>query len=239
MVRAAEPSPLHRARALLAQEPALAALADELAVSLGQDAAHDLEHCLRVADWTLALGEGGTDPRECLAAALLHDVVNVPKDHPDRALASERSAALARLRLRQLGFDDDAVARIADAIEDHSYSRGAVPRSALGCALQDADRLEALGALGLMRTISTGATMGAAYFCRGDAFGDARPLEDRRYSVDHFFKKLLLLPARMNTAKGREEAEKRAAFLVAFLRQLADEVGEHQALERALGRLTP
>lgn len=207
-------------------DPSLSALRDRVAARLDDDPGHDLEHCLRVAGWALRCGGAAVDPRECVAAALLHDLVNLPKDHPDRAKASERSAEAARGLLPEHGFDADAVARIARAVEDHSYSRGAVPRDALGDALQDADRLEALGALGLCRTISTGTRMGARYFHPSDPWAGARPLDDEAFSVDHFFTKLLRLPGTLRTEAGRAEARRRAAFLEAFLDQLADELGQ-------------
>ena len=163
--------------------------------------------------------------REAVAAALLHDAVNPPKDSPKRARASERSAALARERLHALGFAPESVTRIADAIRDHSFSRGAVPATPLGCALQDADRLEALGAIGLLRCISTGVRMGGAWFEADDPWAEIRPLDDTRYSVDHFFTKLLKLPATMRTVAGRAEAERRAAFLRDFLSRLGEELG--------------
>jgi uncharacterized protein len=152
--------------------------------------------------------------------------VNVPKDHPDRALASVRSAEAARAVLARHGFSPDAVERIAAAIADHSFSRGVVPAHALGQALQDADRLEALGAIGLFRCISTGVRMGAAYFHEADPFARSRPLDDRAFSIDHFQTKLLKLPASFLTAAGRAEAERRADFLRQTLLQLADELGE-------------
>jgi uncharacterized protein len=153
-------------------------------------------------------------------------VVNVPKNDPRRAQASALSAERAREILPAHGFDPSAIDRIADAIEDHSYSRGAMPRSALGRALQDADRLEALGAIGLFRTISTGARMGAAYFCAEDPWARGRALDDKRYSIDHFFTKLFEIPRSMQTAIGRAEAEKRAAFLRAVIDAVGDELGE-------------
>jgi uncharacterized protein len=213
---------------LIASDPALAALLAESrardAALASPDPAHDTAHALRVAAWTLRLGGEGVAAREAVAAALLHDAVNLPKDSPDRASAGERSAALARGRLAQLGFAPDAIARVADAIHDHGFSRGAVPRSALGSALQDADRLEALGAIGLLRCISTGVRMGGAWFDGDDPWAASRPLDDTRYSVDHFFTKLLGLPATMRTAPGRAEAERRAAHLRAFLAQLGSEL---------------
>ncbi|HEY6195987.1 MAG TPA: HD domain-containing protein [Candidatus Eisenbacteria bacterium] len=215
--------------ALLAVDAVLATLLAELrsrdAGRAAPDPAHDASHALRVARWTLALGGLSVDPREAVAAALLHDAVNPPKDSPDRGTASERSADFARERLPALGFSTDSIARIADAIRDHSFSRGAVPASPLGCALQDADRLEALGAIGLLRCISTGVRMGGAWFDADDPWAEARPLDDARFSVDHCFTKLLELPATMRTEAGRAEAERRAAFLREFLARLGDELG--------------
>lgn len=203
----------------------LSPLLEQARASLDDDPGHDLEHCLRVAGWTLRCAGGSAEAREAIAAALLHDVVNVPKDDPRRAEASLLSAAEARRMLPAHGFGAEAIERVAEAIEDHSYSRGATPRSALGRALQDADRLEALGALGLCRTLSTGARMGARYFDAADPLARSRELDDRRYSVDHFFTKLLRLPATLHTEAGRAEAARRAAYLERFLDQLADELG--------------
>src|SRR5262245_36207053 len=104
------------------------------------DAAHDIAHCLRVADWTVRIAGDAAPARLCIAAALLHDVVNVPKNHPDRGRASERSADVAREVLGELGVGSADVELIAHAIRDHSFTRGAKPESPLGKALQDADR---------------------------------------------------------------------------------------------------
>jgi uncharacterized protein len=215
--------------AFVDSDPALRAIHDELTRRLaddphGDDPGHDAAHAYRVALWTSRLAPD-EDPRCAIAAALLHDVVNVPKSSPERHLASERSAAVARELLPQLGFREEDVARIAAAIRDHSFSRGAIPESPLGDALQDADRLEALGALGLCRTISTGARMGARYFEANDPWAAGRELDDRRYSVDHFFTKLLGLGATMRTEGGRAEAARRTVFLRTFLTQLGDEIG--------------
>ncbi len=215
-----------------------AALAALLAESRERDAAlatpdptHDTAHALRVALWTLRLGGEAVAAREGIAAALLHDAINSPKDSPERARASERSADFARVRLAALGFAPAACERVAAAIRDHSFSRGAVPVGPLAEALQDADRLEALGAIGLLRCVSTGVRMGGAWFDGEDPFAAARSLDDRLYSVDHFYAKLLGLPASMRTAAGRAEAERRAAFLRAFLSQLGEELGTSAALE--------
>lgn len=204
-------------------DASLRALLDHARAVLDDDPGHDVEHCLRVAGWTMRCGD--VDAREAIAAALLHDVINVPKNDPRRAQASALSAVEARRLLPAHGFDGAAIERIASAIEDHSYSRGAVPRSDLGRALQDADRLEALGVLGVFRTISTGARMGARYFDPQDPWAEQRTLDDKRYSVDHFFTKLLGLSSTMQTEVGRAEAEKRTVFLRTVLDQLGEELG--------------
>lgn len=214
-----------RIRRLIEQDAALTVLYERASSVLGADPGHDVHHCLRVADWTLRLAEEPVQPRLAIAAALLHDIVNVPKNSPDRARASELSAERARQWLPEFGYSASEIELVAEAILDHSYSRGAVPKSALGRALQDADRLEALGALGLCRVISTGARMGAAYFDAQDPWATARPLDDRAYSLDHFFTKLLKLPETLHTARGRAEAARRAAFLYAFIDQLGAEIG--------------
>lgn len=206
-------------------EEGLGPLFDEVRRRLDDDPGHDLAHVLRVAEWTVRIGGDDVPRREAIAAALLHDVVNLPKDSPDRARASELSAGVAREVLPRFGFTDDAVARVAEAVRDHSYSRGATPESPLGRALQDADRLEALGALGIFRTATCGGRMGARYAHPEDPWGRERPLDDMRYTVDHFFCKLLGLARTMNTAAGRAEAERRTEFLRAFLRQLGTELG--------------
>jgi uncharacterized protein len=188
------------------------------------DAAHDLGHLFRVADWTVRLA-GDVEPRTAIAAALLHDVVNIPKNHADRAMASERSADVARELLPTLGFDERTTQLVAQAIVDHSFSRGVVPRSALGRALQDADRLEALGVIGTFRCIATGVRFGAQFFDPDDPWANDRELDDKRFSVDHFFTKLLGLPATFQTAAGRAEADRRVATMHLLLDALREELG--------------
>ena len=222
----------------IAADPALTALLAEARARDAQlatpDPSHDAAHLLRVALWTLKLlsdstGAGGAEvapsEKNAVAAALLHDAVHVPKDSPDRARASEWAADFAARRLAELGFAPEAIATIAAAVRDHSFSRGAVPQDELGRALQDADRLEALGTIGLLRCISTGVRMNGQWFHGDDPWGESRPLDDTKFAVDHFYSKLLGLGATMRTAAGRAEAERRTAFLRAFLDQLGDELG--------------
>jgi uncharacterized protein len=189
------------------------------------DPGHDFEHALRVALFTMRLGEGAFEARLGVAAALLHDVVNLPKDHPDRAKASERSADVAEGILARVGYTESERRLVCEAIRDHSYSRGAVPTSTLGRCLQDADRLEALGVLGVFRTISTGARLGGRYFHPEDPWAEERRLDDKAFCVDHFFVKLFKLADTMTTPAGRAVALRRTERMRAMLMDLGEELG--------------
>ena len=190
------------------------------------DPAHDLGHLLRV--WrmarALAEGEGGADLLVVLAASLLHDVLNLPKGRPDRPRASCMAAERAVGILRGMGFPGDRLDAVAHAIEAHSFSAGIEPRSAEARIVQDADRLEALGAVGIARCFAISGLMGRQIADTEDPLAEGRPLDDVRFALDHFEAKLLRLPGTMRTEAGRRVARERAAFLAAFRQRLAAEI---------------
>jgi uncharacterized protein len=193
------------------------------------DGAHDLHHLRRV--WrnarAIAATEPGVDLAVLVAAAYLHDLVNPPKDDPERSAASRLSAAQAEPILAGMGLEPERAAAAAHAIEAHSFSAGIEPRTLEARILQDADRLEALGAIGLARCFYTGGKLGSALWAPEDPLGlTGRTLDDRRYAVDHFPAKLLRLQDGMRTAEGWRLAEARTRLLRAFLEQLALELGE-------------
>ncbi len=191
---------------------------------LAGDPAHDLAHSWRVAVWTCRLGGDEVDWRLAVAAALLHDIDNPPKDAPEAATAADRSAALARRWLPEIGFEAESVEEVAGAIRDHSYRRGARPATPLGRALQDADRLEALGVLGWMRAVACGTRLGSSFVDPEDPWAGRRALDDRRYMVDHYFVKLARLAPTLSTAAGRREAARRHDTLAMLLRSLGEEL---------------
>ncbi|MCA9562296.1 MAG: HD domain-containing protein, partial [Myxococcales bacterium] len=160
-----------------------------------------------------------------IGAALMHDFVNVPKTSPDRAKASEMSAEAARPLLKQADFDESAIERISVAVRQHSFSRGEVPVEPLAMALQDADRLETLGAIGILRTTATGDRMGATFFHGSDPWAEDRVRNDLKWTLDHYFTKLLTLPKSLRTEAGQAEAKRRTEFMVQFLTQLGEEMG--------------
>ena len=91
-------------------------------------------------------------------------------------------------------------------------------------ALQDADRLDALGSIGVARALLTGASLGSSIVHEDDPWAALRPLDDKKYIIDHFFTKLLRLPSLMLTEAGKREAVRRVAAMRTFLEQLGTEL---------------
>lgn len=206
------------------RQPALEA--EVLRVWTGQsDSAHDLGHLRRV--WTnartLALGtEAALDILQ--AAAFLHDLVNPPKSSADRGQASTRSAEAASRFLATTDFPAQHIPAVAHAIAAHSFSAGIPPETLEAKILQDADRLDALGAIGLARMFAVAGRAGTALFNPDDPLALSRPLDDRRFSLDHLETKLLTLPQTMQTEAGRQIAEERADWMCAFRSRLLREL---------------
>ena len=94
------------------------------------------------------------------------------------------------------------------------------------------DRLEALGAIGLARVFAVSGALGVALFDGEDPFAQHRPLDDKRYALDHFQTKLLKLPQTMQTARGKQLAQHNAHFLVEFMAKLSAELaGENEGVD--------
>lgn len=178
-----------------------------IAAQVGRgDGAHDLQHLNRV--WQTAetlLEETPQADREVVqAACFLHDLVNLPKNHPKRSRASRLAALAARRQLRKIGFPAEKLQAVIHAIEAHSFSAAIVPRTIEAKLVQDADRLDALGAIGLARLFYTAGRMGSALAHPTDPLGTHRVLDDQAYALDHITVKLAGLPESMQTAAGRE-----------------------------------
>jgi len=186
--------------------------------SSGDDGAHDINHLHRV--WHVARelmsDTPEADPMIVLAAAYLHDIVNLPKDHPERSNASRHAAMRACERLRDVGFPPEKLEGVAHAIEAHSFSAAIMPTTIEAKIVQDADRLDALGAVGLARLFYTAGRMGSALAHADDPLATRRPLDDRTYALDHIDRKLATLPGTMQTAAGRRLGEERLGWLRAF-----------------------
>jgi uncharacterized protein len=207
---------------LAAWRPRLAALA---AGSAGMDGAHDTNHLERV--WRTAqellASYPEADALVVMAACYLHDLVNLPKNDPERDQASRRSAKLARHQLAWMGFPAERLDAVAHAIETHSFSAALTPETIEAKIVQDADRLDGLGAVGLARMFYTAGRMGCALAHGEDPLANGRALDDKAFSLDHIPAKLAKLPAMMQTDAGRRLGERRLESLLAFRTAFAAE----------------
>ena len=191
------------------------------------DTAHDISHFRRV--WMTAqkiMANQAVEPLVILTACYFHDIVSLPKNHPERGQSSRLAARKTREILHR-SFPDFPPAHydaVAHAIEAHSFSAGIAPQSLEAKIVQDADRLEALGANGLARVFAVSGALGVPLFDARDPFADARTLDDRAFALDHFQTKLLRLPDTMQTEMGRELARHNADFLIQFMAKLSAEL---------------
>ncbi|WP_287878891.1 HD domain-containing protein [Aquitalea sp.] len=190
-----------------------------------KDGAHDLTHFHRV--WAAArhimLQHVEADALVVLAACYLHDLVNLPKNHPQREQASRMAAARASQLLTENGFPAERIAAVAHAIEAHSFSANIPPRSIEAKIVQDADRMDALGSIGLARMFYTSGRMGRQLAHPDNPLGLDRQLDDREYALDHIEVKLAKLPDMMQTAAGKAMAAERLARLLSFRQQFVEE----------------
>ncbi len=194
--------------------------------NLTADPAHDISHVQRVVENTLRLtSEAGGNENVTLPAAWLHDCVSIPKDSPLRNQASRISADEAIKFLQSQNYPPELLDQVHHAISAHSFSANIKTRTLEARIVQDADRLEALGAIGIARCFLTGGSMGSQLYERDDPFAENRELDDRQYTIDHFYSKLLGLADTMKTSAGKAEALKRTKFMQGFIQQFSSEIG--------------
>ena len=188
--------------------------------------AHDFGHVRRVAANARTIADAeGADMDVVLPAALLHELFSLPKDHPDSPRSGALCAERAAEALRGEGYPEAHIESIAYCIRVHPFSLGVVPRTLEAQVLQDADRLDALGAVGVARCFAVGAALSRPFYDPDDPFARARPLDDKCWTLDHFGRKLLRLPETLHTGTARAIARERTAFIEAFLGQWAREIG--------------
>ena len=203
----------------------LDSIKNEVKKIMDNDSAHDFEHVMRVYKnaQKICILEKANE-KLVLSAALLHDIVSYPKSDKRSKLSSIQSAKKSEQILKNYDFSKEEISIISDAIRDHSFSQNKTPMSLEGKILQDADRLDALGAIGIARVFATGGSLKRPFYNIDDPFCKTRTPDDKTWTVDHFFQKLLQLESLMNTTSGKAEAKKRTVVLKEFLKQLKQEL---------------
>jgi len=190
----------------------------------GESSGHDWWHVYRV--WRNAAHIAAHEPVDLFVvelAALLHDIADW-KFHGGDVTAGPRAW------LATLAVDDAVIAHVCDIIGTMSF-KGAGVASAMrtreGMVVQDADRLDAIGAIGIARAFAYGGHMNRDIWDPDRAPQAHASAEDylagTGSTIDHFYEKLLLLKDRMNTATARRLAEERHAFMKAYLERFYTE----------------
>ncbi|NWD24927.1 HD domain-containing protein [Pseudomonas yamanorum] len=196
------------------------------ALEPSEDGAHDLSHLQRV--WhnvrSIQTEEGG-ELEVLLAAVLLHDCVAVEKNSPLRSKASKLAADKAGEILQGLGWQPETIAAVTHAIETHSFSAGLTPLTLEAKIVQDADRLDSLGMIGVARTFYIAGRMGSGLYDPADPTARHREYDDKRFCLDHFQTKLLHLADGFQTPTGQRLARVRHERLKGFMDLFIEEIG--------------
>lgn len=196
-------------------------------VATAEDPAHDLLHFQRVVEWAKRLGATeGANMDVVVPAAWLHDLVVVPKNDARRKIASRLSADAAVQFLAEIGYPNVFYDRIAHAIEAHSFSASITPLTIEAKVVQDADRLDGLGAIGIARCFAVAGLLKRPFYSDLDPFCEKRLPNDQKFTIDHFYAKLFLVAESLQTEAGRAEGQKRLQVMKEFLDRLEQEIGE-------------
>jgi uncharacterized protein len=191
----------------------------------GDDGSHDIAHILRVFRNAVRIhGSEGGDDRVLAAAVLLHDCVAVEKNSPLRSQASRLAAEKASGILDGMGWDRPAIEAVAHAITTHSFSANIAPETLEAKILQDADRLDAIGMVGAARCFYIAGRMASGLYDPADPLAKERPLDDKRFAIDHFEVKLFKLADGFQTEAGRMLAAERHARLKQIRDMFLDEI---------------
>lgn len=195
-------------------------------IASSEDPAHDFLHFKRVVQTAKYLCvQEKAKPEVVIPAAWLHDFVIVPKNDPRRSQASRLSAEAAISFLKTLNYPEIYLNEIAHAIEAHSFSANIEAKTIEAKVVQDADRLDGLGAIGIARCFATAGLMKRSFYSDEDPFCDERAADDSLFTIDHFYKKLFKTAEVLKTQAGRIEGLKRIEVMKRYLNDLETEIG--------------
>lgn len=188
----------------------------------GEGSGHDWWHVNQVWKHAKAIGQKeGSDLFVTELAALLHDIADWKFNDGDEKAGSRKAAEI----LTALNVEKPTIDHVCEIIDGVSFKGAGVPtpmRTLEGKVVQDADRLEALGAMGIARCFAYGGHKNREIYNPHIKPQNHQSFEEYKKkglntSINHFYEKLLLLKDRMNTKTGRELANKRQQFMEEFL----------------------
>lgn len=198
-----------------------------------EDPAHDFLHFKRVVNTAKKLcANENANPKTIhkarieviLPAAWLHDFVIIPKNDPRRKEASRLSAEAAIEFLKKIEYPETYFEDIAHAISAHSFSANIEARTVEAQIVQDADRLDGLGAIGIARCFATAGLLKRPFYSDQDPFCETRLADDTQFTIDHFFVKLFKTADTLKTQSGRTEGIHRIQVMKKYLADFKAEI---------------
>ena len=200
------------------------------------DEAHGLQHARRVnmTAQIIARSFRGVDIEVLTAAAYLHDIYSPPKNSSKRSTASSISAELASEIAQPLFSEPFKIEQLRDCILCHAFSQNKQATRVEAKILQDADRIDALGSVGMARLFYTAGNIGSDLIHPFDPFGVSRKLDEKMFALDHFLLKLIILPELMSTECGKRIAKRRLQSMCVAMDELLEEVIGHGTLVQSM-----
>ena len=190
------------------------------------DNSHDINHSLRVlknAEYIADIENADLDI--VIPAAIFHDIICYPKNSPKSKDSAYESAVFASKILNDITeYPKDKIPKVFESIAKCSFTKGEIPDFIEGKILQDADRIEATGAISIMRTFASAGIMHSMFYNPEDPFCEEREPDPLKYAVDLFYARLLKVKDTMHTEAGKALAEKRNLVLNQFLESLKEEI---------------
>lgn len=195
------------------------------------DPSHDFQHVFRVFNLALQIGKKEKADLDILIpAALFHDIIVYRKNHPSSRKETDESAEVAKQILRKLkNYPPSKIKKVVTCIKQCSFSKGITPDFLESKILQDADRLEATGAISIMRTFSSGGQMNRQFYDPDDPFCKKGTVAFRS-NLDLFYRRLLIVEKGMHTNFAKRMAKRRTDFLKKFLNELKIELKESKVI---------
>jgi uncharacterized protein len=190
-------------------------------------AGHDVTHTIRVHELCLRIGkEEKADLLVVQAAALLHDIGRGREQLDPKVDHAEASAEMAKKLLVDCHFPEEKIPKVLHAIRVHRFSRQKVPQTLEAKILQDADRIDISGAIGVAMSFAYGGAKNMELYDNDDPLAKNRKLDDSKYVLDHFQTKLLRLGETMHTVTATHLIRRRKEFLTSFMSQFVKEIDQ-------------
>lgn len=195
------------------------------------DPSHDWQHVRRVFNLALQISKKEKPDLDILIpATLFHDIIVYQKNHPNSKKEANASAKFAQKILKNIRqYPQEKIEKVTTCIEQCSFSKGSKATSIESKILQDADRLEATGAISIMRTFSSGGQMNQKFYNPADPFCK-NDIIDFRSNMDLFYKRLLVVGKGMHTKTAKKIAKRRTIFLKKFLNEFKLELKESKII---------